>query len=154
MRANGGHPRRAHRPATHRLEPPQLHGAAAHSRPRSDLPQSPADQRQRLQRAQRCFPRALVALGVRKLVDKSKRKSFHSFRVAVPGTAQALVTHLGCVRELLNLKRGRRWPRLAARRRHRLALPINYPPGQRRPPPERRKCFDGQASTYADPMPL
>jgi integrase len=71
------------------------------------------------------FREHLIAVGVRKLADKSERKSFHSFRVNVvtqltdngantvqimrivghsTGTAQALATHLGYVRELPNLK--------------------------------------------------
>lgn len=80
------------------------------------------------------FREHLIAVGVRKLADKSERKSFHSFRVNVitqltdngantvqimrivghaPGAAQALATHLGYVRELPNLKEvvdGLVWP--------------------------------------------
>ena len=80
------------------------------------------------------FREHLIAVGVRKLADKSERKSFHSFRVNVitqlndngantvqimrlvghaPGAAQALATHLGYVRELPSLKAivdGLVWP--------------------------------------------
>jgi integrase len=80
------------------------------------------------------FREHLIAVGVRKLADKSERKSFHSFRVNVitqltdngantvqimrivghaPGAAQALATHLGYVRQLPNLKEvvdGLVWP--------------------------------------------
>ena len=80
------------------------------------------------------FREHLIAVGVRKLTDKSERKSFHSFRVNVitqltdsgantvqimrivghaTGAAQALATHLGYVRELPSLRAiidGLIWP--------------------------------------------